>query len=64
MAGKPDIRFSRPPATPMKSPATAAGARRSSNSSAASTATVRGWESMMTLPRPAEVRCRPSARKP
>ena len=31
---------------------------------AASTATVRGWESMMTLPRPAEVLCRPSARHP
>jgi hypothetical protein len=31
---------------------------------AASTATVRGWESMMTLPRPADVRWRPSARHP
>jgi hypothetical protein len=30
----------------------------------ASNATVSGWESMMTLPSPADVRCRPSARNP
>ena len=37
---------------------------RSPNSSEASSATDSGWESMMTLPSPADVRCSPSARKP
>lgn len=52
------------PATPTPRPATPSALRRSPSSSAASAATVSGCESMITLPRPADVLCRPSARKP
>lgn len=52
------------PATPMNRPAMPRGERASPNSRAARTATLRGWLSMMTEPRPAVVRCSPSAKKP
>mmetsp|Transcript_34548 Transcript_34548/g.87354 ORF Transcript_34548/g.87354 Transcript_34548/m.87354 type:complete len:283 (-) Transcript_34548:303-1151(-) len=52
------------PATPSSRPAMAEGPSFSPNRSAASTATVSGWLSMMTEPRPAGVRCNPSARNP
>jgi hypothetical protein len=52
------------PNTPSRSPAAPLAPSRSPNSSAASSATVSGCESMITLPRPAEVRCSPSARNP
>lgn len=52
------------PATPASRPRAPAGLMRSPKRSAASRVTVSGWESMITLPRPAEVRCSPSARQP
>ena len=52
------------PSTPRPRPTKPSSPSRSPKSSEASSATVNGWESMITLPSPAVVRCSPSARKP